>query len=204
MGAQDDWLVSPQVAIPASATEVTWSFWQRNCYVAGYYEYHGVLFSTDGTNWNEVGELNQVQSTWAQVSIDASALAGSNVYFAWRYQGTYATEWFLDDVLITAVVPGAADDAPASIPQNMALLEPYPNPFNSTAQIPFELSAPGRIDLSVYNLLGQKVATLSNKLEYMAGRHMVSWNAADATSGLYFVKLTSGDIVQTKKLLLVK
>ncbi len=204
VGAQDDWLVSPQIAIPANATNVIWTFWQRNCYVAGYYEYHAVLISTDGTNWTEVGEFDDVQEDWQQITQSATNLAGSNVYFAWRYQGTYATEWFLDDVLITAVVPGAADDQSAALPDRMTLLEPYPNPFNSVAQIPFELSAPARIKLSIYNLLGQRVATLAESQEFTAGRHQLAWDASAVTSGLYFVKLTSGATIQTRKLLLVK
>lgn len=204
VGHQDDWLITPQTAIPANATSATLTFWQRNCYVQNYYEYHALLYSVNGGNWTEVDQYNQVRTAWEQITVDASALAGSNVRYAWRYQGTYATEWFLDDVMLTAVIPGAADDDAAALPDNMRLLEPYPNPFNSTAQIPFELSTPGRVEISIHNLLGQRVATIASAQEFSAGRHQLAWDATEATSGLYFVKLTSGDKVQTRKLLLVR
>ena len=202
-GHQDDWLVTPQLTIPANATAAVLTFWERNCYVLNYYEYHGLLYSTNGTDWTEVSQFDDVLINWDQVTVDLTTLAGSNVWFAWRYQGIYATEWFLDDVVLTVTVPEAVGDQVA-LPESMTLLNPYPNPFNSTAQIPFELSASARVELSVYNLLGQKVATLVNPQEYTAGRHQVAWDASGVTSGLYFVKLTSGEQVQTKKLLLVK
>ena len=203
-GVSDDWLATPAVAVPVNATSIRFRFWQRNFYVDGYYEYHGVWYSTDGTNWNEAIELDQVEESWTQVELNADALEGQTVYFAFRYQGDYATEWFIDDVTLTAVVPGAADPQQAALPENLTLLAPYPNPFNSVAQIPFELSAPARVELNVYNLLGQHVATLTSSQDFTAGRHQLAWDASAVTSGLYFVKLTSGSAIQTRKLLLVR
>ena len=204
-GVSDDWLATPGVAIPANANTVRFRFWQRNHWVQfPYYDYHGVWYSTDGTNWNEVIELGDAQETWAQVELNADALAGQTAYFAFRYQGDYATEWYIDDVTLTAVVPGAAEPGHSSLPDNLTLLEPYPNPFNSVAQIPFELPTAARIELGIYNLLGQHVATLAKSQEFSAGHHQLAWDASSVTSGLYFVKLTAGAAVQTRKLLLVK
>ncbi len=202
-GMQDDWLITPVLAVPAAATNVTLTFWERNCHVAGYYWYHGLLYSMNGGDWTEVAQFDDRRDEWTQVIVDATAAAGSEIRFAWRYQGAWATEWFMDDVTMVASLLTVAGE-PVPLPRTIALREPYPNPFNSTAQIPFELSAPARVELNVYNLLGQKVATLVNPQEYMAGRHQVAWDASDVTSGLYFVKLTSGGNVQSKKLLLVK
>ena len=203
-GISDDWIITPGIAIPANATEIRFRFWQRNFYVLGFYYYHGLWYTTDGTNWNEVGEMNGVEEDWEEIEVTADALAGQTVQFGFRYGGDYATEWYIDDVTLTAVVPEAAGDANSALPEAFSLLEPYPNPFNSIAQIPFELSAAARVDLAVYNLLGQKVATLADAREFAAGHHQVSWDAAGATTGLYFLRLTSGSDIQTRKLLLTK
>jgi hypothetical protein len=205
VGHQDDWLMSPSVIIPAGSTNVQLSFWQRNCYVTPqYYEYHGLLFTTNnGQNWTEVAQFDQARSDWTEVDVDATALAGNTVRFAWRYQGTYATEWFLDDVRITT--GGVSVDNPHIVlPKSFSLHEPYPNPFNNTAQIEFEISNPARIELSIYNLLGQKVTTLQSETQLSAGVYHYSWNADEASSGLYLVKLQSGNHSETKKLMLLK
>lgn len=88
-------------------------------------------------------------------------------------------------------------------PDRIQLGQNYPNPFNPSTNIPFELSKSGVVSLEVFNLLGQKVATLTNEL-YTAGRHTVTWNASSYSSGIYFYRLTAGDVIQTKKLMLIK
>lgn len=84
----------------------------------------------------------------------------------------------------------------------------YPNPFNPTTEINYTLSNAGNVELSVYNILGEKVKTLvSQKLT--AGRHSVTWNATNdlgvrVATGVYFYKLDMGGQVQVRKMLLVK
>ena len=205
VGHQDDWLYTPQVSIPAGASQVTFSFWQRNCWVADYYDMHGVYYSTNGNDFTLIGELSDAAESWEQISIDASALAGENVYFAWRYQGNYATEWFLDDVMVTASVGTDASDNPQySIPAEFVLENPYPNPFNSSVRIPFEVNVSRPLTLSIYNVTGQKVATLVNEEALTVGSHQVLWNADGAASGVYLVRLTNGSRALTQKILLVK
>ncbi len=88
-------------------------------------------------------------------------------------------------------------------PQRIQLGQNYPNPFNPSTNIPFELSQTGVVNIEIFNLLGQKVATLTNEL-YSAGRHTIAWNASNYSSGIYFYRLTAGDVIQTKKLMLIK
>ncbi len=88
-------------------------------------------------------------------------------------------------------------------PTEIKLGQNYPNPFNPSTNIPFELSSASNVTIDIYNLLGQKVATLTDEL-YNAGRHTVAWNASNYSSGIYFYRLTAGDIIQTKKLMLIK
>ncbi|MBD3233391.1 MAG: T9SS type A sorting domain-containing protein, partial [candidate division Zixibacteria bacterium] len=67
----------------------------------------------------------------------------------------------------------------------------------------FELPAAGNVNLEVYNLMGQKVATLVDGHKE-AGQHSVNWNAADQASGVYFYKLSAGEKVFTQRVTLLK
>ena len=79
----------------------------------------------------------------------------------------------------------------------------YPNPFNPRTAISYRLSAVSNIDLSIYNSAGEKVTTLFSG-EQSAGQHQLLWNAANHPSGIYFVKMQVGEIMQTQKLVLMK
>jgi hypothetical protein len=88
-------------------------------------------------------------------------------------------------------------------PDCFALKQNYPNPFNPTTQINFELNKPGYTTLSVYNLLGQTVATLVSK-HMSAGSYSINFDASHLTGGLYFYKLESAGQVSVRKMMLVK
>jgi hypothetical protein len=82
----------------------------------------------------------------------------------------------------------------------------FPNPFSSRASISYQLSRAGRIDLAVYDMLGQKVTSLASGVRE-AGAHQAVWNGTDelgnqVATGLYFIKLEAGDQTLTTKVLL--
>ncbi len=89
------------------------------------------------------------------------------------------------------------------LPLEYALDQNYPNPFNPVTTIQFSLEKAGRTTLEIYNVLGQKVATLVNG-ELSAGAHRYQWNASGMASGIYFYRLRSQNFVATKKMILVK
>jgi hypothetical protein len=105
-------------------------------------------------------------------------------------------------VMVTALAPMGADDDVA-LPSETRLLGNYPNPFNPATMIQFSLKGAGIVHLEVFNVLGQSVATLIDGL-MEAGHHSVVWNGNDASSGIYFYKLTTDDTVSTKKMTLIK
>lgn len=92
---------------------------------------------------------------------------------------------------------------PDFTPTAFALNQNYPNPFNPTTKISFNLLVDGKTSLSVYNVLGQKVATLIDK-ELTKGSHEVQFDASKLSSGVYFYKLESGNNLEIKKMMLLK
>ena len=89
-------------------------------------------------------------------------------------------------------------------PTEFVLFQNYPNPFNPKTTISYQLPALSEVDLGIYNILGQKVATLVNKKQ-PPGRYKVMWDASSFASGLYFYILESSTgLVQTKKLILLR
>jgi len=90
------------------------------------------------------------------------------------------------------------------VPYNFALFQNYPNPFNPKTTISYMISAISHVELNIYNMLGQKVATLVNKRQ-PAGNHKVEWDASGFASGVYFYRLETGQgLISSRKLVLLK
>ncbi len=102
-------------------------------------------------------------------------------------------QWLITGVKETSV----------AAPTQFTLNQNYPNPFNPTTKISFTITKPGFTQLSVYNVLGQKVASLISA-NMQAGYHEVSFNASNLASGIYFYRLKSGSNVSMKKMILMK
>lgn len=97
----------------------------------------------------------------------------------------------------------------ADIPDGFALYDNYPNPFNPSTTIEFDISSPGLVEIAVFNIVGQKIRTLTDKQFSQAGRYKVEWNGRDGLgrlvgSGVYFYRLKAGDVIKTKKMIMVK
>ena len=89
------------------------------------------------------------------------------------------------------------------LPDKFYLAQNYPNPFNAITNLEFQISNSGHVNLSIYNILGQKVATLVNK-KYSPGSYTVAFNAEKLPSGIYFYQLYSDNQILQKKMLLLK
>lgn len=88
-------------------------------------------------------------------------------------------------------------------PERGALHQNYPNPFNPTTNIFFEVAEASDVDLSIYNMLGQKVDALVND-KMSAGFHTVVFNAEHLPSGIYLYQLTSGVYSESRRMTLIK
>ena len=91
----------------------------------------------------------------------------------------------------------------STLPSTFSLSQNYPNPFNPTTTITFALPMRSQVNMTLYNILGQTVATLVDK-ELSAGEYEVTLNGNGLSSGVYFYRIIAGDFVQGKKLVLLK
>jgi hypothetical protein len=89
------------------------------------------------------------------------------------------------------------------LPKEFALDQNYPNPFNPSTNIEYAVPRESRVQLVVYNVLGQQVATLVDEVK-SAGYHTASFNAISFSSGLYFYRMNAGEVSILKKMMLVK
>ncbi len=90
-----------------------------------------------------------------------------------------------------------------TIPSEYTLSQNYPNPFNPTTEMNFSIPVSGNTTLAIYNVLGQKVATLVNA-ELSAGSYKYQFDASNLSSGIYFYKLQSNNYSAIKKMMLLK
>ncbi len=88
-------------------------------------------------------------------------------------------------------------------PKEFSLSQNYPNPFNPNTVIKYQLPISSQVAIKVYDLLGNEIKTLVNE-EKPAGFYEVEFNASNLSSGFYIYKITAGNFIQTKKMIVLK
>ena len=152
--------------------------------------------SSDGTGYvADMGATSLVDSASVDLKIDLLDRSGNS------------TEWLMEPAYCVGNfgVPTSVDVNPGTgqLPKAFSLFQNYPNPFNPTTTIHYDLPKTSRVTLQIYDVLGRKVATLVKEIE-MAGKYTTSFDGSRLATGVYFYRLTAGDFVSTKKMLLVK
>jgi hypothetical protein len=132
--------------------------------------------------------------------IDSAAKPGAWVYRL-RQLDLDGTEHFSDPVRVTVTTTGVGEDP--STPSAFALHQNYPNPFNPKTVISYQSPVASRVRLVVYDMLGREVATLMDGM-MGPGRHEVPFDATGLASGIYMYRLTAGERVESRKMLLMK
>ncbi|UCE17122.1 MAG: T9SS type A sorting domain-containing protein, partial [Gemmatimonadota bacterium] len=89
------------------------------------------------------------------------------------------------------------------VPAEYGLAQNYPNPFNPVTSIAYSLPQAAKVKVFVYNTLGQVVAELVDG-DQEAGHHVVTWDAADMASGVYFYRIEANDFTATRRMVLMK
>ena len=89
------------------------------------------------------------------------------------------------------------------IPENYSISNIYPNPFNPITNISFGIPENANVKIIIYDLTGRKVQSLINEFQ-TPGYHSVDWDASSYPSGIYLIRMNSGDFGQIQKVVLIK
>ncbi len=89
------------------------------------------------------------------------------------------------------------------VPDQFELKQNYPNPFNPTTKIQYRIPLNGNVELKIFNMNGRELKTLINEYQ-SAGYYMIEINASEFSSGIYFYRLTTGEFIETKKMIVLK
>ena len=114
-------------------------------------------------------------------------------YKNWVFVGIYENDWEYTGVAIDEEI----------LPKAFTLKQNYPNPFNPLTQIRYDVNEPGLVTLDLFDIRGAKVKTLINKKQ-TAGSYEFTFNGSQMASGVYFYTMTSNQLSQTRKFVLMK
>ena len=196
-----DWRITPPVTWNTDGTpNLNWPpDWDLT--------YSNTYLQSAGTDGLPLGDLNW----WPDAK--ATYLANRDQYIAaLRDSMVNATSVYIPgDSLSALITPEtvSVEDNGGAIPVAFSLEQNYPNPFNPSTNIVFKLAKSADVKLTIYNLLGQRVAVLLDNKTQIAGKHSVQWDGRDeagnlVSSGLYIYKIEAGDFTQARKMLLMK
>jgi hypothetical protein len=130
------------------------------------------------------------------VSVPGASVSGSFVTFT-------TTDLSAAYAFVGEPAQPTAVDTPPSLPRRYRLEQNYPNPFNPSTNIGFRIADFGLVRLVVYDLLGRQVAVLVNERK-PAGSYEVTFDAAGLSSGIYIYRLTAGQYVESRKMVVLK
>ncbi|HWA06025.1 MAG TPA: T9SS type A sorting domain-containing protein [Ignavibacteria bacterium] len=145
----------------------------------------------NSNNW--VHDYTAPNGNYTYISIERNGYF-SGAVFALRDNGGISRTYFLSLGINTIST---------SIPENFRLEQNFPNPFNPVTKIRFEIPAAGYVNLSIFDVMGQKIETLVNG-KMMPGVFEAEFNASKLNSGVYFCRLSTENFSETKKMILIK
>ena len=160
-----------------------------------------------------------VLSRWNSMEVFDLADMSMPILAQTLHVGDYINDFILiEDDLYAATSSGITffhldqaldvDDEVDGLPVNFSLSQNNPNPFNATTKISLDLRKPSHVELSIFNIAGQRVRTLLDK-DLQSGNHSVEWDGRDSfghpvASGVYFYRMRAGDFQTSRKMVLLK
>lgn len=207
-------VISPSISLPQS------DFLKMSFYVAysdAYPQYPGVtlkISNNDGQSWNNLWQSTQDGDDWRwhQIFIDLSEYAGQTVKLQFVVNGFSYCDVSIDAIQIydSEFLPTQDIVLPAVVDMSV-----YPNPVRMTSaragffsNIDLKLDKAENVQISIYDIKGRKINTLVNN--YLAsGKHQFTWNGLNqegkaVASGIYFVRMTAGNLSECRKLMILK
>jgi hypothetical protein len=157
----------------------------------------------DENNWQQINsQLIAGQGTTSQSSdyafVDSKVVGGET--YRYKLESVSNNGLRVDEKTIEVNIP---------LPDQYVLFNNYPNPFNPTTNIKFQLPEAQPVKMVIYDMNGSRIKTLLNNQVYHAGEHVVSWDASDqggnrVASGIYLYRFQAGSYHKTGKMILVK
>jgi outer membrane lipoprotein-sorting protein len=161
--------------------------------------YGGVKLYRENPKTGNYLQINDAPETHKSTYLDTDVIPGISYNYKLGIENN-GTELYIG--------PLTVGGTGLQIPKSYALFQNIPNPFNQSTAISYQLRASSHTTLKVYDLTGRQVRTLVNE-EKEAGYYSVNWDKRDAmgkevANGIYFYRLTAGDFIQTRKMILMK
>lgn len=224
-------LISPEIPLGMNAQLIFNHWMDAETHSNPQYAWDGGLveISIDGGPWTQISPIgnypyriyqnnaspfpantNVYSGTfdWTQATFDISNYSGNARFrFLFGSDGAVTGEgWYLDDLHVEGEYVSDGEIVTQTV--RFELHENYPNPFNPTTTIRFDLPASAKVNLEIYNLKGQRVRTLLTE-SLAKGSHAIVWNGNDdngrpVSSGVYLYRLSNGTMTQTRKMMLMK
>ncbi len=169
----------------------------------GYAKWYSVQATDDSVKWDILYSIKNGTGGISNMETHDSLKGGGRyVLFVLTMPGV--TAFSINEIEIYGVpkTTGVADNN-LLIPVQYSLSQNYPNPFNPSTTIRFAIPKTSNVNLTVYNVLGQRIETLANKV-LSAGTYNVMFDASKFSSGIYFYTLKTGNYLMTKKMILLR
>ena len=149
----------------------------------------GVFYTRDGVSWTSLGEGLPI------VPVNDMKIHPTENYLA---AGTHARGIYKIDLNpITGV------EKTENVPTGFILSQNYPNPFNPSTKIRYRITQTGKVELKIFNAIGEKVSTLVSEIQ-SPGKYEIGFDGKELSSGVYIYTISVGDFSKTKKMILLK
>jgi hypothetical protein len=164
---------------------------------------------SDFSGWVQGGKTYIVSDLYNNQTYPVTIVANGSASLNLTLPAYGTAICILADSTKQVIIPtGVGNDHLEIIPTKLQLYQNFPNPFNPSTTIQFDLPKQGQVKIQIYNVLGEKVAQVANSI-YSAGTHQIKWDGktvtgVQASSGVYFVRLEADNLTDTQKIVLMK
>ena len=205
----DNWLISPRFEVPESGP------FGLRYYVgaqdgARYEEHYSILVSRTTPRYTDFTEelFSETLGTneWQEREFNLTRFAGETIILAFRHHSCSGQHTLKIDSILVDIMVNDGDKPHELFKTN--LTGNYPNPFNPSTVISFDVAVESIVSIDIYNIRGQKVKTLVNE-PYGVGSYVVEWNGNDendssVASGIYFYQMRAGEFSAIRRMVLLK
>ncbi len=209
----ESWFTSPPFKVPSASKQPSLRFRHWYSFNCGDWGKIGIYFKK---TWTNLDTYSGASSGWTYPRLDLSAYADSTVILRFvvhsqdcNYNGWDVDNgWYIDDVAIELVTGVNDHNFTHNEIKFFSLHQNHPNPFNPETAILYELPRTSQVEVTVFNLLGEKIRTLVNESQ-TSGQHRIQWDGRDENrksmpSGVYLYRLRAGEFAQTRKMILMQ